>query len=89
MTSAEQAVLLAISELARNGEPPYSHNVPDKAASILARDSAGAITFEEAFQRIKPAIVSLSQSGSIEASMSPKDTWKVNKSAVQIRRIKS
>ena len=89
MLTPEQAVLSAISELATNNVRPYCHNVPDQAARILVREGGGTITLEEAFQQIKPAIVSLSQSGKIEASLDPKVTWKVNESALKITAVKT
>ncbi len=71
MISAKQAVLLAISELARSGERPCSPNVLDKASGILARQSAGTITSDEAFRLIKPPIAIPSESGEIGASIYP------------------
>jgi hypothetical protein len=59
----------------------------DHAVRILACASPGTITLEEAFHQ--PAIVMLSESEKIEASIYPRDTWTMNGSVFEINRIKA
>ena len=77
---AEEAVIEAIETLVARGDRPYSHNVPLEAQRILVAKGHGRVTLAEASDSVRNAIVSLDESGAIEAHAEPRKTWKITDS---------
>ena len=74
---AEDAVIEAIEALVARGQRPYLHNVPIEAQRIMIFKGRGTITEANASDSIKRAIVTLNNSGKIEAHMEPRKTWRI------------
>jgi hypothetical protein len=79
---AENAIREAMAGLVGTGKRAYSLSVPMEATRVLVAMGQGAITHQEASERIKKAIAALRSNGDLEAPAEGRFDWKIKQSSL-------
>lgn len=74
---ARHAVRRAMERLEAHNLRAWSVNVMDAAARLLEEEHAGQVSFLEAIQFVKTAVVAMGEAGELEWHIDPRRDWRL------------